>query len=67
MIHLHAPLHTLPRDPVSCPHWVQLQESLPSTPNAPDEPESSADPWIDSAVMTEDLSILQGLLLSRLP
>src|SRR5712672_2863454 len=56
----------MPRDPVSRPRWVQLRESPPSTPDAPDEPESSADPWIDSAVLTEDLSILQGLL-SGLP
>jgi len=67
IIHPHAPLHTLPYDPVSHPHWVWLQELPPSIPDAPDEPESSADPQIDSAVMTEDLSILQGLLLSRLP
>src|SRR5712671_2883595 len=56
----------MPRDPVSRPRWVRLRESPPSTPDAPDEPESSADPWIDSATMTEDLSILQGLL-SELP
>ena len=67
MIHPHAPLHTLPCNSVSHPHWVRLQESPSSTPDTPDEPESSADPWIDSAVMTEDLSILQGLLLSGLP
>jgi len=68
MIHPRAPLCTIPHNPVSCPHWVRLRESppQPSTPNAPDEPESSADPQIDSTVMTEDLSILQGLL-SRLP
>jgi len=68
MIHPHAPLHTIPCNPVSCPCWVRLQESpsRPSTPNAPDKPESSADPQIDSAVMTKDLSILQGLL-SGLP
>jgi len=38
----------------------------PSTPDAPDEPESFTDPRIDSTVLTEDLSILQGLL-SGLP
>src|SRR5712671_1726996 len=41
MIHPHAPSHTIPCDPVSCPQWVQLRESPPSTPDAPDEPESS--------------------------
>jgi len=56
----------MPREPVSRPRWVRLRESPPSTPDAPDEPESSADPWIDSAVLTKDLSILQGLL-SELP
>src|SRR5712672_1032015 len=56
----------MPRDPVSRPRWVRLRESPPSTPDAPDEPESSTDPRIDSAAMTEDLSILQGLL-SGLP
>jgi len=56
----------MPRDPISRPHWVQLRESPPSTPDAPDEPESSADLQIDSAVLTKDLSILQGLL-SGLP
>jgi len=56
----------MPRDPVSHPQWVQLRESPPSTPDAPDEPESSTDPRIDSAAITEDLSILQGLL-SELP
>src|SRR5882757_9037843 len=66
VIHPRAPSHTTPRDPVSRPCWVRLQESPPSTPNAPDEPESSTDPQIDSAVLTEDLSILQGLL-SGLP
>src|SRR5712675_1090152 len=67
VIHPHAPLsRPMPCDPVSRPRWVQLRESPPSTPNAPDEPESSPDPWIDSAVLTEDLSILQGLL-SELP
>src|SRR5712671_3324724 len=67
VIHPRAPLlHPMPRDPVSHPRWVQLQESPLSTPDAPDEPESSADPRIDSAVITEDLSILQGLL-SGLP
>jgi len=54
------------RDPVSHPRWVRLQESPPSTPDAPEEPEGSADPRIDSAVMAENLSILQGLL-SELP
>src|SRR5712672_1503657 len=58
--------HPMPRDPVSRPRWVRLRESPPSTPDAPDEPESSADPRIGSAAMTEDLSILQGLL-SGLP
>jgi len=52
----------MPHDPVSCPQWVQLRESPLSTPNAPDKPESSADPWIDSTAITKDLSILQGLL-----
>src|SRR5712672_1717391 len=67
VIHPRAPSsRPMPRDPVSCPRWVQLRESPPSTPNAPDEPESSADPRIDSTALTEDLSILQGLL-SRLP
>src|SRR5882757_9556901 len=51
----------MPRDPVSRPRWVRLRELPPSTPDAPDEPESSTDPRIDSAAMTEDLSILQGL------
>jgi len=54
------------RNPVSYPHWVQLRELPLSTLNAPDEPESSTDPWIDSTAVTEDLSILQGLL-SGLP
>src|SRR5712671_801805 len=58
--------HPMPHDPVSRPRWVRLRESPPSTPDAPDEPESSADLQIDSAAMTEDLSILQGLL-SGLP
>src|SRR5712671_1730695 len=68
MIHPRAPSHTIPRDPISHPRWVQLRElpPCPSTPDAPDEPESSADPQIDSTAMTEDLSILQGLL-SGLP
>src|SRR5712672_1036112 len=67
VIHPHAPSsHPMPHDPVSHPRWVRLRESPPSTPNAPDEPESSADPRIDSTAMTEDLSILQGLL-SGLP
>jgi len=66
VIHPCAPLRTIPHDPVSHPRWVQLQESPPSTPDAPEEPESSTDPWIDSAVLTEDLLILQGLL-SGLP
>src|SRR5712675_1355226 len=67
VIHPRAPSsRPMPRDPVSCPRWVQLRESPPSTPDAPDEPESSDDPRIDSAVLTEDLSILQGLL-SGLP
>jgi len=67
VIHLRAPSsRPMPRNPVSRPHWVRLRESPPSTPDAPNEPESSTDPRIDSAAMTEDLSILQGLL-SRLP
>src|SRR5712671_6476539 len=67
VIHPRAPSsRPMPRDPVSRPRWVQLRESPPSTPDAPDEPESSPDPQIDSTVLTEDLSILQGLL-SRLP
>ena len=66
VIHPRAPSRTIPHDPVSRPRWVRLRESPPSTPDAPDEPESSADLRIDSAAMTEDLSILQGLL-SRLP
>src|SRR5712671_2397935 len=67
VIHPRAPsLRPMPRDPVSRPRWVRLRESPPSTPNVPDEPESSTDPWIDSAVLTKDLSILQGLL-SELP
>jgi len=56
----------MPHDLISHPQWVRLQESPPSTPDTPDKPESSTDPWIDSAVLTEDLSILQGLL-SGLP
>src|SRR5712672_323967 len=67
VIHPCAPSsRPMPHDPVSRPRWVRLRESPPSTPDAPDEPESSADPRIDSAAMTEDLSILQGLL-SGLP
>src|SRR5712671_6840792 len=67
VIHPRAPSsRPMPRDPASRPRWVRLRESPPSTPDAPDEPESSTDPRIDSAVMTEDLSILQGLL-SGLP
>jgi len=66
VIHPRAPLCTILHNPVSRPHWVRLQESPPSTPNTPDEPEGSADPQIDSTAMTEDLSILQGLL-SGLP
>jgi len=67
VIHPRAPSsRPMPRDPVSRPRWVRLRESPPSTPDAPDEPESSTDPRIDSAVLTEDLSILQGLL-SGLP
>src|SRR5712671_5966434 len=67
VIHPRAPSsRPMPRDPVSRPRWVRLRESPPSTPDAPDEPESSTDPRIDSAVITEDLSILQGLL-SGLP
>jgi len=56
----------MPCDPVSHPRWVRLRESPLSTPDAPDKPEGSPDPQIDSAVLTEDLSILQGLL-SGLP
>ena len=67
VIHPRAPpSRPMPRDPISRPRWVRLRESPPSTPNAPDEPGSSTDPQIDSAAMTEDLSILQGLL-SELP
>ena len=67
VIHPRAPSsRPMPRDPVSRPRWVRLRESPPSTPDAPDEPESSTDPRIDSAALTEDLSILQGLL-SGLP
>jgi len=68
VIHPRAPLHTMPREPISRPRWVQLRELPPhlSTPDAPNEPGGSPDPWIDSTAMTEDLSILQGLL-SRLP
>src|SRR5712672_3454518 len=67
MIHPRAPSSCpISHDPVSRPRWVRLRESPPSTPDAPDEPESSTDPWIDSAVLTEGLSILQGLL-SELP
>src|SRR5712672_214107 len=67
VIHPRAPSsRPMPRKPVSRPRWVCLRESPLSTPDAPDEPESSADPWIDSAAMTKDLSILQGLL-SELP
>src|SRR5712671_5578877 len=67
VIHPRAPpSRPMPREPVSRPCWVRLRESPPSTPNAPDEPESSTDLRIDSAAMTEDLSILQGLL-SGLP
>src|SRR5712675_107412 len=67
VIHPRAPSsRPMPHEPVSCPRWVRLRESPPSTPDAPDEPESSADLRIDSAAMTEDLSILQGLL-SGLP
>src|SRR5712671_102828 len=63
VIHPCAPLsRPMSRDPVSCPRWVRLRESPPSTPDAPDEPESSTDPRIDSAVMTEDLTIFQELL-----
>jgi len=63
VIHPRAPSsHPMSRDPVSHPHWAQLRESPPSTPDVPDEPGSSADPRIDVAVMTEDLSVLQELL-----
>src|SRR5712671_1551730 len=67
VIHPCAPSsRPMPRDPVSCPRWVRLRASPPSTPDAPDEPESSTEPRIDSAVLTKDLLILQGLL-SGLP
>src|SRR5712672_509255 len=67
VIHPRAPSsRPTPRDPVSRPRWARLRESPPSTPDAPDELESSTDPRIDSAVLTKDLSILQGLL-SGLP
>jgi len=67
VIHPRAPPSCpMPCEPISHPHWVRLRELPPSTPNTPDEPESSADPQIDSAVLTKDLSILQGLL-SGLP
>src|SRR5712671_3497565 len=67
MIYPHAPLlRPIPRDPISRPHWVRLRELPPSTPDAPDEPESSTDLRIDSTVLTKDLLILQGLL-SELP
>src|SRR5712671_7896838 len=67
VIHPRAPLsRPILREPVSRPRWVRLRELPLSTPDAPDEPESSTDPQIDSAAMTEDLLILQGLL-SRLP
>src|SRR5712671_3665213 len=67
VIHPCAPSScSMPHETVNHPRWVQLRESPPSTPDAPDEPESSANPWIDSAVLTKDLLILQGLL-SRLP
>ena len=67
MIHPRAPSsRPMPCDPVSHPRWVRLRESPLSTPDAPDEPESSTDLRIDSAATTEDLSILQGLL-SGLP
>src|SRR5712671_1713942 len=50
VIHPRAPSsRPMPRDPVSRPRWVRLRESPPSTPDAPDEPESSTDPRIDSA------------------
>src|SRR5712671_2060941 len=46
VIHPRAPLsRPVPREPVSRPRWVQLRESPPSTPDAPDEPEGSPDPW----------------------
>src|SRR5712675_1743123 len=67
VIHPRAPSSCpMSRDPVSRPRWVRLRESPLSTPDAPDEPESSTDPRIDSTVLTKDLSIFQGLL-SRLP
>jgi len=64
VIHPRAPTsRPVTHDPVSRPRWVRLRESPPSTPDAPDEPaESSTDPRIDSAVMTEDLTIYQELL-----
>ena len=67
MIHPRALSCTMPHEPVSHPQWVQLQESppQPSTPDAPDESESSADPWVDAATI-EEPSLLQSLL-SKLP
>src|SRR5712672_741570 len=63
VIHPRAPSsRPMSRDPVSRPCWVRLRESPPSTPDAPNEPGSSTDPRIDSAVMTKDLSTLQELL-----
>src|SRR5712671_6836482 len=53
VIHPCALLCIIPRKPISCPHWVQLQESpLDQVPlMLPDEPESSADLQIDAAAM----------------
>jgi len=54
----------MPRDPVAA-HVGSDSKSRLRYPDAPDEPESSTDPRIDRS-LTEDLSILQGLL-SGLP
>jgi len=67
VIHPRAPSsRPIPRDPVSRPRWPDSESRPRVPPDALDEPESSTDPRIDSAVLTEDLSILQGLL-SELP
>ena len=53
VIHPRAPSHTMPREPISHPRWVRLQESPPrlSTPDTPN-------PQINSAAITKNLSIL---------
>jgi len=51
----------MPRDLLVRPLGYD-SESLPRVPDAPDEPESSTDPRIDSTSLTEDLSILPALL-----